>query len=242
MIHKLHFLGKKLEGYNDNSQIKYARIAGILYLVIIVSGISSEVLVRSNLIVPGDAATTASNILASKSLYRTGFAADSIMLFSDVAIACLFYVLFKPVNRTLSLIACAFRLIQASIIGASFLNYYTALLLLESGGYGNLFNNEQLNGLVMLFTDMHSHGYDLGLLFFAISNFILGYLIIRSKLFPVILGYGLQAGAVAYLAGSYTRFLLPEYLSYIKPIYIIPLIAELSFCLYLLFKGIKTKD
>ena len=231
-----------MKNNNHDSHLSYARIAGVLYLVIIVLGITSEVLVRSNLIVPGNAAATASNILASKSIYRIGFAADSIMLFSDVAIACLFYVLFKPVNRTLSLIACVFRLIQASIIGANLLNYYNALLLLESGGNGSLFNNEQLNGLVMLFTDMHSHGYDLGLLFFAISNIILGYLIIRSKLFPVILGYGLQAGAIAYLAGSYTRFIFPEYLSYIKPVYIVPLIAELSFCLWLLLKGIKTND
>lgn len=218
----------------------YARVAGILYLVIIVSGIFSEVFVRSNLIVSGDGAATAANIMASEWLFRVGFAADAVMLLSDVAVAVLLYILFKPVSKTLSMTAAAFRLTQAAILGFNLLNYYAALLLLNGAWYADAFGNEQQNALALLLLEMHSHGYDLGLLFFALSNLILGYLIIRSEYIPRILGYGLMAAALVYLSGSLVRFLIPEILSLITPLYIIPLVAELSFSLWLLFKGVKS--
>jgi hypothetical protein len=224
---------------SETSPLIYARSAGLLYLIIIVCGIFSEVFIRSSLIVTGDAAATASNILASEDIFRFGFVLDSVMLFSDVAIAILFYVLLKPVSTTLALMTTAFRLTQTAILGFNLLNYYSALLLLTGAGYTTAFNPTQLNELVMLFLDMHSHGYDLALLFFSFSSFILGYLVIKSDYFPGILGYGLIAAAAVYLTGGFTHFLFPDYASIIEPFYIIPLIAELSFCLWLLVKGVR---
>ena len=83
----------------------YARTAGVLYLIIIVFGISAELVLRSSLIVPGDATATAGNILGSQMLFRLGFAADSVVFISDVALAILLYVLLAPVDRTLSMVA-----------------------------------------------------------------------------------------------------------------------------------------
>ena len=213
---------------------------GALYLIIIVFGIFSEVVIRSNLIVPFDAAATAANIATSQSLFRMGFAADSIMLLSDVAIAVLFYVLLRQVNNTLALMAAAFRLTQAAILGFNLLNYHGALLLITNSGYATGLGTEQLQVLVLLLLDMHSHGYDLGLLFFGLSNVILGYLVIKSDYLPSPLGYGLMAAAVVYLGGSYARFLLPDVASLLAPVYIIPFLAELSFCLWLLVKGVRS--
>lgn len=219
----------------------HARAAGLLYLVIIVLGIFSEVFVRSSLIVAGDGTATATNILASEPLFRAGFLADSIMLLSDVAIAVLFYVLLEPVNRTLALVAAAFRLTQAAILGLNLLNYYAPLLLLSAPGYATGLETAQLHALVMLLLDMHGHGYDLGLLFFGLSNIVLGYLVIKSDYFPGILGYGLIAGAVVYLVGSYVRFLSPHLVELVEPGYVVPLVAELSFCSWLLVRGVKTQ-
>ena len=84
---------------SESSPVFYARVAGLLYLTIIICGIYSEVFVRGSLVVMGDAAGTANNILASEGLFRIGFAADILMLLCDVAIAVLFYVLLKPVSR-----------------------------------------------------------------------------------------------------------------------------------------------
>lgn len=218
----------------------YARIAGVLYLIIIAGGIFSEVFIRSSLIVQGDAATTAANILASQGLFRIGFVADSLMLLSDVAIAILFYVLLKPVSRVLSITAAAFRLTQAAVLGLNLLHYYAALMLLTGEGYAAAFEVNQVHTLVMFLLDIHSHGYDLGLLFFALSSGILGYLVVKSDYFPAILGYGLQAAAVIYLAGSYIRFIGPDFVSFFQPLYFVPLLAELAFCLWLLIKGVRT--
>lgn len=221
------------------SPLMYARVAGVLYLIIIVFGISSEVFIRSSLIVHDDPATTATNIQMSSMLFRTGFAADTVMLLADVAIAVLFYVLLKPVGRTLALLAAVFRLAQAAILGANLLNYYAALMILSGAGYMAAFDATQLHALAMLMLEMHGHGYDLGLIFFGVSNLILGYLVIKSSHFPTVFGYGLQAAGAVYLAGSFTLFLLPAYITFVEPAYIVPLVAEVSFALWLLFKGVR---
>ncbi|WP_178861563.1 DUF4386 domain-containing protein [Thiomicrorhabdus cannonii] len=217
----------------------YARVAGLLYLLIIVCGIGSEVFIRSHLIVSGDAAMTASNILAEPSLFRLGFAADVVMLLCDVAIAVLFYILFKPVSATLSLMAAMFRLMQAAILGVNLLNYYAASLILNAGGTLGGFDDAHLNQLASLFLQLHSHGYDLGLFFFGISCLILGYLVVRSGCFPPLLGYGLAAAGLVYLTGSLVRFVQPEWTDMIAPLYVVPLLAELAFCLYLLVIGVR---
>lgn len=222
-----------------SSFLFYARVAGLLYLFIIVCGIYSEVFIRSELIISNDASATVANIMASRRHFLSAFVADSIMLLCDVAIAVLLYVLLKPVDKTLALTAAVFRVVQASILGLNLLYYYAVVLLLDGSVYTTVFGSDEINALVMLLLQMHSYGYDLGLLFFAFSNFILGYLVIKADYFPTVLGYGLLAAGLVYLVGSYTRFLLPEYLLWIEPIYLIAFVAELSFCLWLLIWGIK---
>jgi len=217
----------------------YARSAGLLYLIIIVCGITGEVFIRSSLIVTGDATATASNIINSQGLFKLGLLFDLIMLISDVAIAVLFYALLKPVSKTLALMAAAFRLTQAAILGFNLLNYYAAFLLLNDTTGVTVFNAQQINAMALLFITLHSYGYDLGLIFFAFSSVVLGYLLIRADYFPAFLGYGLIAAAAVYLSGSLMRFILPEYLSAMQPAYVIPLLAELSFCLWLLVTGVK---
>lgn len=219
-----------------------ARIAGAAYLIIIMAGIFAEVFVRSNLIEPGDASATAANVLASEGLFRTGFFADSIMLLSDVAVAVLFYLLLRPVSQVLALLAAAFRLTQAAVLGLNLLNYHTALLILTDSGYRTAFNTDQLNVLALQSLEAHAYGYDLGLLFFALSTLVMGYLVALSGYFPRILGIGLAAAGLVYLIGSYVRFLAPDVASYIEPAYVVPLVAELSFCLYLLIRGVRVQE
>jgi hypothetical protein len=216
----------------------YARLAGALYLVIIVFGISSEVIVRSGLIAWGDPAATARNILASPGAFRLGFLADSVMLLCDVALAVLLFALLKPVNATLALVAMAFRLTQTAVLALNLLNYHAAFLLLTGAGYASAFDPEQIQSLAYLFLDLHSHGYDLGLLLFGVHCLVLGFLIARSHYLPKFLGVLIMAGGLVYLFGSYTHFLAPGYASTIAPIYVVPLVAELGLCLWLLVKGV----
>lgn len=152
------------------------------------------------------------------------------------------YKLLQPVDKILALSAALFRVVQASILGLNLLHYYVVILLLDGSVYTAAFESDEINALAMLFLQIHSYGYDLGLIFFALSNFILGYLVIKADYFPTVLGYGLFSAGLVYFVGSYTRFLFPEYLLMIEPIYIIAFVAELSFCLWLLIWGIKKKN
>ena len=217
----------------------YARSAGVLYLIIIVFGISAELVLRSSLIVPGDAAATAGNILASETLFRLGFAADSVVFISDVALAILLYGLLAPVDKTLSMIAAAFRLTQAAVLGFNLLHHHAALLILSGPGYMAGLTSDQLDALALLMLDLHAYGYDLGLLFFGASCLVLGYLIARSGYFPRLLGYLVIAAGFAYLIGSYTLFLLPEFAAAIEPIYVVCIVSEVALCLLLLIKGVN---
>lgn len=214
-----------------------ARLAGLLYAVIIVCGISAEVIVRSSLVVAGDPDATAANILAAPGLYRLGFAADSVMLLADVGLALLLYLLLRPVHRTLALAAMLFRLTQALILGVNLLLYYAVLLLLSQPPYAAAIGVSQANSLALLFLDLHAHGYDLGLIFFGVANLLLGRLLLRDDRFPAWLGYGLIAAALVYIGGSYIRFLAPSQYAMVQPAYLLPLLAESAFCLWLLFKG-----
>ncbi|AMA10780.1 DUF4386 domain-containing protein [Picosynechococcus sp. PCC 73109] len=220
----------------------YARAVGVLYLIIIVLGLFSEIFVRSPLIAPGDAATTASNIMAAEPLFRVGFLADSIMCLSDVAVAVLLFVLLRPINKILALIALCFRVTQTAVIALSLLNYYAAILLLKGSNYTAAFDVAQLNSLSSLFLDLHSYGYDLGLILFGVHCLVLGYLIAKSLYMPRVLGYLVMAAGITYLIGSYTRFLFPDFVEAIAPIYLVTIISELSLCLWLLIKGVNPKQ
>ncbi len=229
----------------DRSPLVHARLAGVGYLVIIVTGIFAEFFVRSNLIVPGDATATAGNILASESLYRVGLAGELLMLVCDVAVALALYVVFREVSRSLALLAAFFRLVHASIVGVNLLNTYVPLVLLGDARFLTVFEPAQRQALALLFLDAHGYGYVIGLVFFALHCMILGWLVLRSRYMPGILGVLLMVASLGYLVDSLGRTLLSDYARYESTFGMIVLIpafvGELSFCLWLLLKGVSVR-
>ena len=113
----------------------YARIGGILYLMIIIAGALGEIFIRGKLIVSGDAMSTANNIMAAQSLWRIGIAGDLLMHVCDVPLMLVFYVLLKPVNKNLALLAVLFNLIQTAVLVANKLNLLMPLFLLGNADY-----------------------------------------------------------------------------------------------------------
>ena len=220
-----------------------ARIAGVLYLIIIIAGIFAEFFVRQSLVVPGDAGATASNIMAAEGLFRLGIAADLIMILSDIALALVFYVLLRPVSQALSLLAAFFRLVQAAILGLNLLNLFFVLQLLGGATTLAVFGADQLDALGLLFLDAHSAGYGIALVPFALSLLVLGYLVFKSGYLPQILGILLVVAAAGYLIDSFASVLLPNYDQY-EPIFALVVflpafIGELSMACWLLIKGVK---
>ena len=211
---------------------RIARLAGALYLVIIVCGLWSELAVRGPLVVDGDAAATAANLLAGEGLFRAAFVADAVMATADIALAVLLAALFWPVAPVVAALAAAFRLIQASVLASNLGHHNEALLHLDAGGEGAA--EAALHALAM-----HAHGYDLGLIFFGVNCLLTGWLIWRSGLLPRALGAGIAASGAVYLAGSFARFLAPEMAPALAPAYAVPLLAETALCLWLITMGVR---
>jgi hypothetical protein len=226
-----------------NSIKKTARIAGFLYLIMFVCGFFSMMYVPSTLIVPGDAATTASNIMASEWLFRIGIVGESVNFLSEIVLVVILYVLLKPVSKTLSLLAAFSRLAMAAIQGINLLNHFTALLLLSGADYLTVFEPDQLHALVLLFLNAHNYGALIWQLFFGLHCFVLGYLLFKSGYFPRILGVLMVFASLGYLTESFGNFLFPNYAEIFVWVVAVPaVIGELSLTFWLLIKGVNIEQ
>lgn len=221
-----------------------ARIAGLLYLVIVASGMFAQFFVRDALTVPGDPTATAAAIAASEGMFRAGIAADLVMIASDVAIALAFLVLFRPVSRALATLAAFFRLTQATILGFNLLNLFLVLQLLGGGEALGALGEAQRHALALVFLDAHAIGYTIGLVFFALSLLVLAPLVIRSGFIPRVFGVALAVAGVAYLVDGFALTLFPGYAAYADLFGMVVLVpaflAEFSFALWLLIRGVRT--
>lgn len=223
----------------QRSLLRYSRVAGFLYLLIIICGLFSELYVRGNLIFPEDAAATAQNILNAELLFRFGLVSDLIMLLSDISVAAIFYKLLAPISPILSLMTAFFRLTMDAILGLNLLNDWMAIFLLKSGTILSGFAPEQLQSFTLFLLKAHQSGYDLGLIFFGVHCLLLGYLFFKSGYVPRLLGVLLGLAAVAYLVDSFTAILFPPLEAIVAPLLIFSFIAELSLAGWLLLKGVK---
>jgi hypothetical protein len=225
-----------------NSIQKLARVAGGLYLLIAVLAGFVHFYVPGELMVSGDAGTTASNIMASQGLFRMSIGVELVILLSEIVLSVLLYILLKPVNKTLSLVAAVSRLAMTTIHGVNLLNQFIVLLLLGGAGYLTVFQPNQLHALVMLFLDSYSYGYTIGIVFFTLHIFTLAYLIFKSGYFPKILGVLFLAAAFGYLIDGFSHVLIANYKT--GPVYLaLPIaIAEIAFPLWLLIKGVNAKQ
>ena len=221
---------------------KTARIAGFLYLILIICGMFSYMFVNSRLIVPGDAATTINNIMASKSLYVSGIIS---WLISETAFVLLVYVLYKllkPVNKNHALLMVMFVLVAVPISFINELNKFAALLLLSGADYLTAFTANQLHALVPLFLDLNEYGIHINSMFFGLWLLPLGYLVFKSGYIPRILGILLMIGWLGYMLEFFTFFLFPDFNAAIEPVFMITGIGEFLLVLWLLIKGVNVKQ
>ena len=227
---------------SGTSPFVYARLAGLLLLIVEVLGPFSLLYVPATLFVPGDAAATADKIRASEGLFRLGIFSDSLIFLIEVVLTALLYVLLRPVSRALSLGAAFTRLAMAIIQGINLLPYFTALLLLSGASYLTVFEPDQLDALALLFLNAHQDGVYIWQLFFGFHLFMLGYLIFKSGYFPRILGILVVVGALGYLADSYGNILYPNYGEIFGWVGgVTAVCGELPFFLWLLIKGVNVQ-
>jgi hypothetical protein len=218
---------------------KTAKTAGLLYLLVIVFGMFAELYVNLTLIVPGDAQASAQNILASEFLYRIGFMSGLLHHTSFLMLVLVLYRLFKPVNKNLASMMSLLGFASVPIMMLNMLNQFAPLILLSGADYLEVFSTDQLQTLVMLFLDLHNHGYFIAGLFSGLFLLPLGLLVLQADYFPRFLGVLLVIGCFGYLLELVVVFLVPDYevVAFIGLAFTI--IAEFSFTLWLLLKGIK---
>jgi Domain of unknown function (DUF4386) len=224
-----------------NAINKTARIAGGLILIIAIFAPFSMIYVPSTLVVAGDAATTANNIMASEGLFRLGIASDAVVFLIEIVVTVLLYVLLKPVSRTLSLVAAFSRLAMTVIQGINLINLCFALLLISGAGYMAAFPADQRQALVLLFLNAHANVVLIWGLFFGLHLFVLGYLVYASGYMPRIIGVALILAAVCYLTQSFGTILFPRYAAIFAAVGLLSII-EVAFPLWLVIKGINAEQ
>ncbi len=217
---------------------KIARVAGVLTLLIVVLAPFSMIYVPSTLVVPGEATLTANNIMASDGLFRLGMASDLIVFLIEIMLTVLLYILIKPVNKTLSLIAAFSRLAMTVIQGINLLNHFIVLLLLGGAGYLTVFAPDQIQALVMMFLNAHETVVLIWGLFFSLHLIVYGHLVYKSGYIPKIIGILLVFAALPYLLQGFGNILFPQYKETFTSIAFLSSI-EIALPLWLLIKGVN---
>ena len=180
-----------------------ARVTGVFYLVTILTGVFAQGFVSGTLVVDGDAAATAANILAHKSLFQLGFAVYLVEMACQIVMTALFYDLLKPAGRSVSLLAAFLGLAGCVIKTFSRVFLIAPLFVLGGGHYLSVFSTEQLQALALLFLKVNDHGAAIALVFFGFYALLQGYLIIRSTVLPRTLGMLSVLGGVSWLSFLY---------------------------------------
>jgi Domain of unknown function (DUF4386) len=215
-----------------------ARVAGVFYLICGMAFSFADGSVRGKLVMYGNPAATAHNIVAHELSYRLGFAADLISAVCYITVTVLLYDMFKTVNRSVSLLAAFFSLTGCTIQALSSLLHLAPLVLLGGEQYLSVFKVEQLQALALMFLKLRAQTASVYMVFFGWYCLLIGYLIFRSTFLPRILGVFM---AIAGL--SYQLFLSPPLANYLFPYVVKPAgaLGELSLILWLLVMGVNTQ-
>jgi hypothetical protein len=206
-----------------------ARLAGLFYLLtFVVAGISAS-LVRG-VIVPDNATSTATNILAHETRVWLFLTCNLIVIACYIAVTALFYELFAPVSLGLSRVAALFSLVGCATQASAFSFFVAPLILLRP--------EPQQLALTLLFLNLHSRAYDVGLVFFGFYCVLIGCLAFKSRFLPRVLGTLMVLSGVAWLT-----FLYPPLASGLRPYNMsVGAIGEGLLTLWLLVKGVRQKS
>lgn len=216
-----------------------ARIAGFIYLSMVFVAPFCLLYIPGKLIVRGNAAATADNILAHETMFRLSIFGDLIAQVIFICLAIALYRLLQSVNKTWALLLVGFVLVAAAVSFLNVLNNIAALILFRGGEFLTVFDKPQRDALAMLFLRLYNHGQLICELFWGLWLFPFGLLVYRSGFIPRFLGVWLILNCFGYLALSFIGLFFHEYYErafvYFQPL----LFGELAIMLWLLIKGAR---
>ncbi len=217
---------------------KTARIAGLLYLIWIITGLYSIFYVPSHTIVQGDAVATANKILANEFIFRTGIINDLISITIGIFLLMVLYRLFKQVNERQAKLLVALVIVQIPVVFIMDAFNITSLMIFK-GEILKTFELSQRQDLAMLFLKINDYGTLTLAMFWGLWVFPLAILVYKSRFLPRFLGVWLFIDGFALLVLSFTGLLLPQYKDIVSKIAFPAMLGEVAFMLWLLIMGAK---
>lgn len=219
-----------------------ARIAGLLYLFLIISGVYGVIYLPSQIIVPGDSVSTAKNIISNELLFRTGFLNDIISNTIFLLLALVLYQFLKSVNENIAKIMLALVIVQIPCVFLMETFNITSIMLLK-GEILKTFEPGQRQDLAMLFLNINDYAILPLEMFWGLWLLPFGLLVYKSEFIPRTFGILLIIGGIAYMIDSTIGILFPNYSLFVKyPTLLLVAIGEISITFWLLIKGVKTQE
>lgn len=223
-------------GATDLSPRTAALLAGVGLLIMAILSPFALLNTYRNIFVLGDTQATAENILAAGNLFNIGAFTFLLVAILDIVVAWALYILFKPVNKSLSLLAAWLRLAYAAIFALALSHLFSAAQLLSGAVYVKALGADLLHAQAQLALSAFKNSWDIGLVVFGIHLLILGYLAFKSGFIPRWLGILLVVAGVGYIVDSFGNFLLPNYRLTIAQF---TFVGEALLIIWLLWRGIK---
>jgi hypothetical protein len=215
---------------------RYARAAGVAMLLTIIFGVVGELYLPGKIIVAGDAAATAANITANPMLLRLTFASYLVEGICDVALCVFWYILLRPVDRNLALLSAFFGIVSMVTFAVGQASFFASAVVLRETGGMSAFAVEQRQALAFLYIRMAGVIAWLFVCMYGIATMIRGYLIMRSRYLPRVIGILFMIGGAGFFLRSATYILAPAYSS---PVLLMPMaLAMIPMMLWLLIRGI----
>jgi hypothetical protein len=220
---------------HETSPRAKARITGGLYLVTIVAGIIAQGVISARIISSGNAATTATSILANRSLYGLGFTIYMIEMAAQIAMTALFYELLKPVSKSVALLSAVFGYVGCGVKIFARLFYFAPLLVLGGSSWFGGFSESQLESIALFLLQLNDQGAGIALAFFGFSTVLHGWLIMKSTFLPKWIGILSLVGGIGWLS-----FLSPPLGLRLFPIIaVVGIVGSLATIVWLLVVGVN---
>jgi hypothetical protein len=220
----------------DMSPRSAALVAGVALLLMAILSPIALLNTYQNIFVAGDAQATAENIMALGNMFNIGISIFLVVAVLDIVVAWALYVLFKPVNKSLSLLAAWLRLAYAPIFALALANLFSAVRLLSGAAYLKAFDTDLLYAQAMLALSAFKNSWDIGLVIFGLHLLVLGYLAFKSGFIPKWLSVLVVIAGFGYVVDSFGRFLSPDYSISLAQF---TFVGEALLIIWLLWRGIK---
>jgi len=218
----------------QTSPRRLARIAGVFYALDF--GFGPGLYAVRKFVVLRDPAATAANVLAHAGLFKAGLVGNLIGVGTYIAVTALFYVIFKPVNRSVSLLAAFLSLAGCILIAVGTVFYISPLMMLGGVQVAGAFTAAQVQTMALTSFRLYGQFFTLSLVFFEFYCLLIGYMVLKSDFMPRILGAGMMLAGMSWLV-----YLSLASLHFVVPVILIGGIGELLLAGWMLVKGVDSE-